>query len=223
MEGDERIAERSRMVDEQLLERDIGDERVLEAMRSVPRHLFVPAEVQHLAYADAPLPIGYRQTISQPYIVALMTQLCELDPADLVLEIGGGSGYQAAVLARLARWVYTVERIPELVRSARLRLRTAGVHNVTVVEGDGTLGLAEHAPYQAILVAAAAPRLPPALKAQLAEAGVIIVPIGGREGQLLERWRRCGDDFRRERVTPVAFVPLVGEQGWPETAEADGW
>jgi protein-L-isoaspartate(D-aspartate) O-methyltransferase len=215
MERDEHTAERLRMVDEQLRERDITDARVLEVMRSVPRHAFVPSEVQHLAYADAPLPIGYRQTISQPYIVALMTQLCELSPSACVLEIGTGSGYQAAVLARLARRVYTIERLPELARGARSALGALGIDNVTVVEGDGSLGLAEHAPYDAVVVAAAAPRVPAALKEQLTEGGVLVLPIGGRDGQILERWRRCGADFRRERVTAVAFVPLVGAQGWP--------
>ncbi len=217
MDNQEHTAERQRMVDEQLLERDITDVRVLEAMRSVPRHAFVPAEVQHLAYADAPLPIGYRQTISQPYIVALMTQLCELSPSASVLEIGTGSGYQAAILAQLAQRVYTIERLPELARGARAALRALGIENVTVVEGDGSLGLAEHAPFDAVLVAAAAPRLPAALKAQLTDGGLLVLPIGGRDGQILERWRRCGDDFRRERVTAVAFVPLVGVQGWPES------
>ncbi len=215
MEHDRHAAERLRMVDEQMFERDITDARVLDAMRSVPRHAFVPAEIQHLAYADAPLPIGHRQTISQPYIVALMTQLCELGPEARVLEVGTGSGYQAAVLSRLARQVYTIERLPELARRARQALAAQGIENVTVVEGDGTLGLAEHAPYDAILVAAAAPRVPAALREQLTPAGVLVLPIGGRDGQILERWRRCGDEFRRERVTAVAFVPLVGAQGWP--------
>lgn len=211
---DEYAQARERMVDEQLLDRDITDRRVLEVMESVPRHEFIPPDLQHLAYADGPLPIGYRQTISQPYIVALMVQLACLRGDETVLEVGTGSGYQAAVLARLVRQVYSLERIPELARSARDVLGRLGMDNVEVLEGDGSLGLPEHQPYQAILVSAAAPRAPEPLKEQLADGGWLVLPVGGREGQILERWRRRGRDFSRERVTAVAFVPLVGDQGW---------
>lgn len=214
---------RQRMVEEQLRQRDITDRRVLEAMAAVPRHEFVPADLHHLAYADGPLPIGYHQTISQPYIVALMLQLASLRGGETVLEVGTGSGYQAALLARLAGKVYTVECIPELAMGARQVLERLGISNVEVVEGDGSRGLQEHAPYQAIVVAAAAPRVPQALKDQLADGGRLVIPVGGRDGQVLERWRRRGDDFARERITPVAFVPLVGDGGWARGEGPFGW
>lgn len=213
-EEDEYARARERMVDDQLIGRDIIDRRVLEAMGSVPRHEFIPSDLQHLAYADGPLPIGFHQTISQPYIVALMAQLACLRGDETVLEVGTGSGYQAAVLARLARQVYTLERIPDLARGARGVLERLRLDNVEVLEGDGSLGLPEHAPYQAILVSAAAPRAPQPLKEQLADGGWLVLPVGGRDGQILERWRRRGHDFNRERVTAVAFVPLVGDHGW---------
>lgn len=205
---------RQRMVAEQLRERDIVDPRVLAAMDAVPRHRFLPDDLAYLAYSDSPQPIGYQQTISQPYIVALMAQLAELGGGETVLEIGTGSGYQAAVLARLARRVITVERIPALAQSARETLQALGVENVIVVEGDGSCGAPEHAPFEAILVAAAAPRAPEPLKRQLADGGRLVLPVGGRDGQVLERWIRQGDDFRRERITGVAFVPLYGAHGW---------
>jgi protein-L-isoaspartate(D-aspartate) O-methyltransferase len=216
-------AARGRMVEEQLAGRDIIDRRVLDAMRAVPRDAFVPSDVEHLAYADAPLPIGYRQTISQPYIVALMVQLACLKGGETVLEVGTGSGYQAAVLARLARRVYSVEYIPELAQGAREVLGRLGVKNVEVVTGDGSRGLPEHAPYDAILVAAAAPRAPEPLKEQLAEGGFLILPVGGRDGQILERWRRGTERTTRERITGVAFVPLCGELGWEAEDGPFGW
>jgi protein-L-isoaspartate(D-aspartate) O-methyltransferase len=220
---DEFLQARERMVKDQLLGRDITAPRVLEAMRAVPRHAFLPADLAHLAYADAPLPIGHRQTISQPYIVALMAQLCAIEPGATVLEIGTGSGYQAAVLAHLARQVYTMERIPELASGARDLLAWLGYANVEVVEGDGSQGLPARAPYDAILVAAAAPRVPEALKAQLAEGGVLALPVGSRMGQALERWERKGEAFSRQRITAVAFVPLVGAQGWPSEDHDESW
>jgi protein-L-isoaspartate(D-aspartate) O-methyltransferase len=222
-EAEEFARERARMVEDQLLGRDITDRRVLEAMGSVPRHAFVPSDMTHLAYADAPLPIGFRQTISQPYIVALMTQLCHLRGGETVLEVGTGSGYQAAILARLARQVYTLERIPELVQGAKEVVKRLGIQNVEIVECDGSLGLPEHAPYQAIVVSAAAPRLPQPLKEQLADGGCLVLPVGGREGQTLERWRRKGDDFSRERITGVAFVPLLGDHGWQTENDPYWW
>ncbi len=211
------------MVEEQLAGRDITDPRVLDAMRSVPREAFVPSDVAHLAYADAPLPIGLRQTISQPYIVALMVQLAELKGDETVLEVGTGSGYQAAILARLARQVYSIEYLAELAEGARQALRRLGVANVEVITGDGSRGLPEHAPYGAIVVAAAAPRAPEPLKEQLADGGALILPVGGRDGQILERWRRKGDDLSRERITGVAFVPLCGEHGWEASEGPFGW
>jgi|SRR3990172_226118 len=212
---------RERMVDEQLGGRDISDRRVLEAMRSVPRHRFVPQEAAELAYIDAPLPIGFRQTISQPYIVALMTQMLRLHGDEIILEVGTGSGYQAAVLGRLARRVHTVERIPELAETARRVLAEVGAENVEVHIADGSTGLPEAAPFDAILVAAAAPRAPRPLLEQLAEAGRLVVPVGTIEGQILERWIRRGNDFTCDRSAPVCFVPLLGSFGWEQDERPD--
>ena len=209
---------RDRMVDEQLGGRDISDRRVLEAMRSVPRHRFVPQDAAELAYIDAPLPIGFRQTISQPYIVALMTQLLRLHGDETVLEVGTGSGYQAAVLGRLARQVHTVERIPELAQAARRVLAEVGAANVEVHIADGSGGLPDAAPFDAILVAAAAPKAPGPLLDQLAEEGRLVVPVGTIEGQILERWTRRGHDFTCHRAVPVCFVPLLGSHGWENDA-----
>src|SRR3990172_843668 len=188
-EDDFRLA-RERMVDEQLRGRDITDRRVLDVVRSVPRHFFVPADVVRVAYSDAPLAIGFRQTISQPYIVALMSQLLELRGDEIVLEVGTGSGYQAAVLAGLARRVYTLERIPELAEAARRRLSELRIENVEVQVGDGSAGLPEHSPYGGILVAAAAPKTPKPLLDQLADGGRLGPPVGDLRGQVLERWTR---------------------------------
>lgn len=209
-------AERLRMVDEQLLKRDIRDPRVLDAMRSVPRHLFVPTEHRHLAYSDGPLPIGGGQTISQPYIVALMTQLLELGGEERVLEVGTGSGYQAAILSHLARDVYTIERDPRLVEGAMQVMEGLGFDNVHVQTGDGSLGIAEHAPYQAILVTAAAPDVPRVLLEQLDEGGRLVIPVGGRLGQYLEIWLRQGSKYTKDVLVPVAFVPLRGQYGWSD-------
>lgn len=202
------------MVDEQLRRRDIFDRRVLEAMRSVPRHRFVPEDLDHLAYSDAPLPIGHRQTISQPYIVALMSQMLRLRGPEKVLDVGTGSGYQAAILARLAQRVISLERIPELAEGARALLADIGVENVEVCVADGSSGWPPEAPYGAILVAASAPRAPRPLLEQLAEGGRLVIPVGGVEGQILERWTRRGDGWDCEQAAPVSFVPLVGEFGW---------
>lgn len=216
---DEYLEERERMVREQLMNRDIYDQRVLQAMRSVPRHCFVLPEYRHLAYSDSPLPIGQGQTISQPYIVALMTQLLELKGNETVLEVGTGSGYQAAVLASLAREVYTIERHATLAENAQAVLKDLGIKNVHVYVGDGTKGLPEHAPYDGIIVTAAAPRVPQPLLDQLADQGRLVLPVGGRGAQFLERWQRCGTNFRMEQIAPVAFVPLIGEFGW----ESEKW
>ncbi len=204
------------MVREQLIARDITDPRVLAAMRDVPRHRFVDEEWWPQAYRDGPLPIGHDQTISQPYIVALMTQLLELKGDETVLEIGTGSGYQAAVLARLARQVFSIERLADLAKSASQRLADLGVENVEVLVGDGSQGLPDQAPFDAILVAAAAPSAPPPLTAQLAPGGRLVLPIGTRDGQELERWRRRGDAWHIDRVSPVLFVPLMGRWGHGE-------
>lgn len=215
--------DRQQMVEEQLVRRYIRDERVLEAMRTIPRHRFIPEDQQHLAYIDAPLPIGNGQTISQPYIVALMTELLNLEAGDSVLEIGTGSGYQAAILSQIARQVYSVERIPELAERARLALRDTGIDNVQVITGDGTQGLAEHSPYDGIIVTAAAPELPKPLEGQLAEDGRLVLPVGGRVGQVLEVWHRRGEELICEKMAPVAFVPLIGKHGWPEKGDASRW
>jgi len=207
---------RHQMVAEQLATRDITDSRVLEAMREIPRHLFVPEEHRHLAYADGPLPIGENQTISQPYIVALMTQLLELKGGETVLEIGTGSGYQAAILGKLARQVYTIERHEALAQQAASILHELGCTNIVVMTGDGSRGLLAHAPFDAITITAAAPRVLPMLLDQLSEGGHLILPVGGEKGQMLERWTRHGGRFRREEIAPVAFVPLRGKLGWQE-------
>lgn len=208
--------ERLRMVAEQIAGRDIDDELVLQAMRKVPRHCFVPLESRHLAYADCPLPIGQEQTISQPYIVALMTQLLLLQGNETVLEIGTGSGYQAAILGTIVQQVYTMERHKRLADQAANVLTDLGLMNVEVKVGDGTLGWLEHAPYNAILATAAAPRVPQALLDQLADGGRLVLPVGSRGGQYLERWFRFGEKLHREQGVPVAFVPLVGKSGWSE-------
>ena len=202
------------MVETQLRPRRIQDLRVLQAMLQVPRHLFVPAEYRHLAYTDGPLPIGYGQTISQPYIVALMSQVLELQGSERVLEVGTGSGYQAAVLSCLAAEVHTIERFPELSQSAQGILQRLGYHNITVHEGDGTKGLPQYTPYQGIIVTAAAPRVPPALLDQLADGGRLVIPVGEHGAQFLERWVRHGKKYDVDELIPVAFVPLVGKFGW---------
>ncbi|HIP95704.1 MAG TPA: protein-L-isoaspartate(D-aspartate) O-methyltransferase [Anaerolineae bacterium] len=207
---------RERMVRSQIEARGIRDPRVLAAMRQVPRHLFVPVHMRGAAYRDTPLPIGEGQTISQPYIVALMTEMLELTGEERVLEIGTGSGYQAAILGLLAREVYTVERLPDLARNAEEVLCQLGYTNVHVRVGDGTLGWPEHAPYEAIIVTAASPEIPSPLLDQLADGGRLVVPVGPRWTQTLVRVRREGDRFRKEYLTSVAFVPLVGEHGWDE-------
>ncbi len=214
--GEEKIKHaRERMVKAQLRGRDIIDPRVLAAMGTVPRHRFVPDDLQRQAYADGPVRLDKGQTISQPYIVALMAQLLELEGEETVLEIGTGSGYQAAVLSMLAAKVYSLERIPELACLAAEKLRRLGYDNIEVLERDGSNGLPEYAPYPAIVVTAAAPEPPEPLKKQLAPEGRLVVPVGSQEGQMLERWRKGkGGALSRERIAPVAFVPLVGEHGW---------
>jgi protein-L-isoaspartate(D-aspartate) O-methyltransferase len=207
-------SQRERMVDDQILDRGISDSRVLNAMRTVPRHRFVPPRDRHLAYTDGPLLIGHNQTISQPYIVALMTELLELKGDERVLEVGTGSGYQAAILGLLAREIHTIERHEELGAHARVVLEELGLMNVHVHIGDGSAGLPEYAPYQAILVTAAAPGVPQPLLDQLAEQGRLVLPVGSLGEQVLERWVRRGDQFTHRVITAVAFVPLRGEYGW---------
>ena len=206
--------QRERMVREQIERRGVRDPRVLDAMRAVPRHRFVPEAQRDWAYADGALPLALGQTISQPYIVALMTELLGLRGGETVLEVGTGSGYQAAVLAQIAGQVHTIERLPELAERARGILDSLGIENVTVHVGDGTLGLPEFAPYQGILVTAAAPKTPSALLAQLDEGAKLVIPVGGRRSQSIEIWEKQGERYTRETHIPVAFVPLIGEEGW---------
>ncbi|MCL5942200.1 MAG: protein-L-isoaspartate(D-aspartate) O-methyltransferase [Actinobacteria bacterium] len=210
---------RRHMVESQLRRRGIGDARVLQAMEKVPRHRFVGETVRWAAYDDEPLPIGLGQTISQPYVVARMTELLELNRETRVLEVGTGSGYQAAILAEIAAEVWTIERHQVLAERARELLAALGYTNVHVVRGDGTLGLPEHAPYDAIIVTAAAPQVPAPLREQLAEGGRLVIPVGDEFSQLLRVVVRRGDVFPERDVLGVRFVPLVGEQGYPPRGE----
>jgi protein-L-isoaspartate(D-aspartate) O-methyltransferase len=214
-----RALDRESMVERQLIRRGIRDERVLDAFRAVPREAFVGDAVAEFAYEDTALPINEGQTISQPYIVALMVQALELRPTDRVLEVGAGSGYAAAILARLADSVYAIERNPRLVEDARDRLRRLGTDNVEVRAGDGTLGWPEAAPFDAILVSAGGPDVPRPLLDQLAPGGRLVIPVGSSREQHLLRITRVGgdrirDEWRREDLGPVRFVPLIGEGGW---------
>ena len=202
------------MVAEQLRGRDIEDERVLAAMERVPREFFVPPEQRDRAYEDAALAIAAGQTISQPYMVARICEGLQLRGDERVLDVGTGSGYQAAVLAELAREVFTIERIPELADSARQALAAAGYRHVRVHVGDGTLGLPEQAPFDAIAVAAAAPGIPQTLYEQLVERGRLAVPVGSRRGQRLQVVVRTPEGPAVLRSVPCRFVPLVGEEGW---------
>ena len=203
------------MVERQLRGRDVEDERVLDAMARVPRELFVPASVARRAYDDAALPIGHDQTISQPYMVARISEALGLHGRERVLDVGSGSGYQAAVLAELAGEVHTIERIPELAEQARRNLEAAGYGDrVRVHLGDGTLGVPEEAPFDAIAVAAAAPELPQTLYDQLAERGRLVVPVGGRRGQQLQVIVRSPEGPAVLRSVPCRFVPLLGQEGF---------
>jgi protein-L-isoaspartate(D-aspartate) O-methyltransferase len=204
------------MVERQLRRRDVQDERVLAAMERVPRELFLPEDQRGRAYDDAALPIGGGQTMSQPYMVAKMSELLSLDGDERVLDVGTGSGYHAAVLAELADEVVTIERVPELAARAREALAAAGYDNVDVRVGDGTLGVRDRAPYDAIAVAAAAPVLPESLYDQLKIGGRIVVPVGGRSNQRLELIVKSPEGPAVARSVPCRFVPLVGEEGFSE-------
>ena len=233
MEGDGRVEARGnggdafgvarrRMVQEQLQGRGIGDPRVLAAMGIVPRHLFVDPAFLNRAYGDHALPTAEGQTISQPWIVARMLELLAVRPGDRVLEVGTGSGYQTALLARLADRVLSVERVASLLRSAQARLDQMGVRSVALRHGDGTLGWQEFAPYARVLVSAAAPRVPDALRAQLGEGGVLVIPVGGPHLQHLEVWHRLpGERWRQERGSECRFVPLLGRDAWHETPDVE--
>ena len=204
------------MVETQLRRRGIRDERVLEAMRLVPRHEFVPAELVDGAYDDRPLPIGERETISQPYIVAVMTQAARVAPGDKALEIGGGCGYQAAILAQLGAKVWMIEINPRLAEEARERLERLGYRNVEVFAGDGSEGLATHAPYDVVIMSAGTPRVSPVLVGQLAEGGRLVAPVGNLHYQELLLLCQQGGQITTRHLDSCHFVPLIGKGGWPE-------
>jgi len=199
-----------------LKRRGIEDERVLEALLKVPRHLFISRSLWHMAYGDHPLPIGAGQTISQPYIVALMTEALKLKPEHRVLEIGTGSGYQTAILAELAKDIYTMERAAPLLEEAKELLKKLGYQNIHYRLGDGTCGWAEHAPYARIIASGSVPQIPPSLIAQLADPGRLIIPVGDRHLQELVLLRRAEGEIEKERLVPCSFLPLIGEEGWKE-------
>jgi protein-L-isoaspartate(D-aspartate) O-methyltransferase len=207
---------RSRMVERQLRDRGIGDERVLAAMAEVPREDFVSEELRGRAYADSALPIGQEQTISQPWIVAAISQALELRGPELVLEVGTGSGYSAAVLSKLAGHVVSVERQVTLSAAANRALGMQGIRNVELVFGDGSLGVPERGPFDAIAVHATAPEPPPSLLAQLAEGGRLVVPLAAGDADVLTLFRRRGDRYESEPISPCRFVPLIGEEGFGE-------
>ena len=211
-------AEREAMVERQLRRRGIAEQRILDAFLAVPREEFVSPEYSHLAYGDHPLPIEAGQTISQPYIVALMIQAAEIGPGDTVLEVGSGSGYAAAVISRIANKVIGIERQRELVDVARARLQRLGYDRVEIVEGDGTKGWPDEAPYDAILTAASGSHVPPALVAQLAPKGRLVMPIGdpGWVQELVKVTKQEDGILKQENLGGVRFVPLIGEEGWEE-------
>ncbi len=210
---DSAAARRLRMVERQLVGRDVRDGDVLAAMRAVPRHLFVPDDLEHAAYDDSPLPIGFGQTISQPYMVAYMTELLRVNVRSRVLDVGAGSGYQTAVLAELAGEVFAIERVAALAGHARELLARLGYGNVQLLLGDGTKGWAEHAPYDGIMVAAAAAEPPPPLLEQLAEGGRLVIPLGPSHGdQVLTVYERHADGLHAERYLRCRFVPLIGAE-----------
>jgi protein-L-isoaspartate(D-aspartate) O-methyltransferase len=205
---------RARMVERQLRRREIHDERVLAAMGEVPREAFLPEGLRDKAYADAALPIAEEQTISQPWIVAAICQALELTGSELVLEVGTGSGYSAAVLAQLAAHVVSVERHELLSQAAAGTLASLGIGNVELVVGDGSLGVPDRAPFDAIACHATAPAAPPALLGQLADSGRLVVPIAAGEADMLTVLRRRGEHIKQEQIGPCRFVPLIGEEGF---------
>ena len=209
--------ERHRMVADQIIRRGVDDQRVLSAMRKIPRHMFVDEAYYKEAYEDHPLPIGHGQTISQPYIVALMTSHLHLKGDEKVLEIGTGSGYQAALLAELAAEIHSIERVAFLAEKARQVLDELGYENVHIHVGDGSLGWPEEAPYDCIITTAAAPDVPDVYVQQLATGGKIIIPVGSRWRQMLVLWTKLEKGIKKEEVLPVVFVPLLGEKGWQDS------
>jgi protein-L-isoaspartate(D-aspartate) O-methyltransferase len=207
-------AERKKMVQTQIAARGIKDMRVIAAMGTIPRHLFVEESMQSMAYQDRPMLIGENQTISQPYMIALMTESLKLRPMDRVLEIGTGSGYQTVILAKLSEWVYSVERFPNLAGKARAILEQLNITNVSILVGDGSLGWEEHSPYNGIIVTAGSPDFPESLLNQLADGGRLVIPVGDRTSQTLWRVTRRGDQLDYEDLGGCRFVKLVGEEGW---------
>ncbi len=209
---------RKRMVEEQVIARGVKDKRVLDAMLKVPRHKFVEEALEGKAYQDAPLPIGEKQTISQPYMVALMSEALGLKGSETVLEVGTGSGYQAAILALLSSRVFSLERIPALARRARKVLDECGYSKVNIRLADGTLGWPEMAPFDAILVTAGAPEVPQGYLDQLALAGRLVIPVGDQHSQVLMRITRTGEqEYHEEQLLGCRFVPLIGSHGWHES------
>ena len=209
-----RADERKIMVERQIAARGIHDQRVLAAMLEIPRHLFIPPPYDRAAYDDNPLPIGHGQTISQPYIVALMTELLRLEPADTILEIGTGCGYQAAIISRLVQRLTTIERIAAIADLARTNLKSLGIDNVDVREGDGTRGYPGNAPYDGIIITAGTPTVPQPLIGQLADGGILVAPVGGRDNQDLITLHKHGPSLIQESRGGVRFVPLIGQHGW---------
>jgi protein-L-isoaspartate(D-aspartate) O-methyltransferase len=214
--NDRRYERQRRQLIETIRDRGIEDLEVLRVFDLVPRHLFVPDAVQHRAYEDAPVPIGFGQTASQPSLQALYLQTLKLQPTDKVLEIGTGSGYQTALLAHLAQHVYSVERLRELSARARTVLDSLRFTNIALLVGDGTIGWSRYAPYDAILVGAASPGVPQALLDQLAPGGRMLIPVGDRNEQILTLFERTPEGFHREDITACTFVPLLGRFGWSE-------
>ena len=206
--------ERERMIEEQIISRGIKDIRVIDAMRKIPRHIFVSKEFEAEAYSDGPTSIGYEQTISQPYIVALMSEALELKGEEKVLEIGTGSGYQAAILSLLAKDIYTMEIIPALAASSSVLFEELELKNIRVIVGDGSGGYEPSAPYDAIIVTAAAPELPPPLLNQLTDGGRLVIPIGEEESQILYKVTKEGLSYKKEELCPCRFVNLVGRYGF---------
>ena len=205
---------RKEMVELQLIKRGITDKGVIDAFREIPREMFVAEDLKNSAYMDSPLPIREGQTISQPYIVALMTESLSLSKEDIILEVGTGSGYQAAILSKIVKKVYTVERNPSLAEASKKALKELGIKNVSIKTGDGTIGWPEHAPFDGILVTAAAPYIPEHLKSQLKEGRNMVLPIGGKSFQDLVVVTKINGELEEETLCGCMFVPLIGEQGW---------
>lgn len=206
--------QRERMVENQIKARGVKDKKILEAMKEVPRHKFIEESMIGIAYNDNPLPIGHGQTISQPYIVARMTEMLDLEEEHEVLEVGTGSGYQAAILSKIVTTVVTVERIHELYINAKNTLQELGYNNIIVVEADGSMGYKKYSPYDRIIVTASSPGIPESLVKQLKDGGKMVIPVGNRFSQRLQVVKKKGDDIIKNNAEPVRFVPLIGKEAW---------